>query len=78
METLPWLEESPLTVLVAPGEVPAAVVTRLRPENLIVYGSREPQAEKANPPKPSPYLTRHGAITLTFTEKGATCNQWRP
>ncbi len=77
-ETLPWVEENPLTVLVAPGEVPAAVVTRLRPENLIVYGSREPQAEKANPPKPSPYLTRHGAITLTFTEKGATCNQWRP
>jgi hypothetical protein len=78
LETLPWLEESPLTVLVAPGEVPAAVVNRLRPEHLIVYGSREPQAEKANPAGPSPYLTRHGAVTLSFSEKGATCNQWRP
>ena len=78
LETLPWLEEERLTVLVAPGDVPAAVVARLKPETLVLYGRREPEAENLNLPETSTYLTRQGAVTLTFTEKGVTCNQWRP
>lgn len=78
LEKLPWLEASPLTVLVAPGDVPPAIVARLRPETLVLYGRRELEPKKANFFGPSTYLTRQGAVTLTLTEKGATVNQWRP
>jgi hypothetical protein len=75
---LPWREQDPLAVLVAPGEVPPALVARLQPKTLVLYGQRLPHSDKANPAEPRTYLTRQGAVTLTFTEAGATCNQWRP
>jgi ComEC/Rec2-related protein len=78
LEMLPGLKESPLAVLVAPGDVSPAVVARLQPETLVLYGHREPGAKNPDPAGPSPYLTRQGAVTLTFTGKGATCTQWRP
>jgi hypothetical protein len=78
LENVPWLENSHLTVLVAPEDLPPAVVARLKPETLVLYGRREPEAENLNLPETSTYLTRQGAVTLTFTEKGVTCNQWRP
>jgi len=77
LENLPWPEDSPLTVLVAPGDVPANVLARLKPENLICYGSREPGAGIVDPSRPT-RLTRNGAATLTFTGKGAFLTQWRP
>jgi len=77
MENLPWPEGSPLTVLVAPGDVPARVLARLKPENLVCYGSREPGAGVIDPSRPT-CLTRNGAVTLTFTSQGALLSQWRP
>ncbi len=77
LENLPWPENSPLTVLVAPGDLPANVLARLKPENLICYGSRDPGAGIVDPSRPT-RLTRNGAVTLTFTEKGASLSQWRP
>ena len=78
LENLPWREGEPLEALVAPGEVPPAVVARLKPKTLVLYGRRPPQADKARPAGPSTYLTQKGAVTLTFTEAGATCTQWPP
>jgi competence protein ComEC len=77
LENLPWPEESPLTVLIAPGDVPAGVLARLKPENLICYGERVPGAGVVDPSRPT-CLTRNGAVTLTFTGKGALLSQWRP
>jgi len=77
LEKLPWLEEERLAVLVAPGDVPAAVVARLKPEALVLYGSREPESG-ADHLEATTYLTRQGAVTVTFTEEGAACSQWRP
>jgi ComEC/Rec2-related protein len=77
LEKLPWPEGSPLTVLVAPGDVPARVLARLQPKNLICYGSREPGAGVVDPSRPT-CLTRNGAVTLTFTGKGEFLSQWRP
>jgi hypothetical protein len=76
LESLPWLEDNPLTLLVAPGDVSAELVARLRPENLICYGSRAPGAG-IDPSRPT-CLTRNGAATLTFTGKGASLSQWHP
>lgn len=78
LENLPWREEDPLAVLVAPGDVPPAVVARLQPKTLVLYGRREPQADTAGPAGSSTYLTRQGAVTLTFTKAGTACTQWRP
>ncbi len=78
VEKLPWPEDSPLAVLVAPGDVPPSVVARLKPKSLVFYGSRGPEPQRANPSRPPTYLTRQGAVTLTFTEKGAAFRQWRP
>ena len=77
LENLPWPEGSPLTVLVAPGDVPSLVLARLKPENLICYGSKEPGAGVVDPSRPT-CLTKNGAVTLTFTGKGAVLSQWRP
>jgi competence protein ComEC len=77
VESLPWPEGCPLTVLVAPGEAPAAVVARLKPENLVLYGSPEPGAGSQDPSRPT-RLTRDGAVTLTCTGKSASLSQWRP
>ena len=77
LEKLPWPEESPPTVLVAPGDSSPAVVARLQPENLILYGSRESGAGSSDLSRPT-CLTRNGAVTLTFTEKGLSLSQWRP
>ena len=77
LEKLPR-EEGPLTVLVAPHDVLPAVVARLKPETLILYGNQEPEAENLSLSKISTYLTRHGAVTLTLSEQGVACNQWRP
>jgi competence protein ComEC len=76
LENLPWPEGSPLTVLVAPGDVPAQVLARLKLENLICYGSKDPGAGVIDPSRPT-RLTKNGAVTLTFTGKGATLSQWR-
>ena len=78
VEKLPCPEESPLAVLVAPGDVPAAVVARLKPGNLVFYGSRGPEGGNANRSRPTTYLTRQGAVTLTLTEKGTSFRQWIP
>jgi competence protein ComEC len=78
LQNTPWREEDPLTVLVAPGEVPPAVVARLKPKTLVLYGQRAPQADTTKPARPCTYLTRQGAVTLTFTEAGAAGSQWRP
>jgi competence protein ComEC len=78
VEKLPWPEDSPLAVLVAPVDVPPSVVARLKPKSLVFYGSRGPEPQSANPSRPPTYLTREGAVTLTFTEKGAAFRQWRP
>ena len=78
VEKLPCPEESPLAVLVAPGDVPAAVVARLKPGNLVFYGSRGPEGGNANRSRPPTYLTRQGAVTLTLTEKGTSFRQWIP
>ena len=78
VERLPGLTASPLTVLVASTDVPAAVVARLKPETLVLYGFRRPTA---NPETPSPLptdFTRQGAVNLTITREGATCEQFRP
>jgi competence protein ComEC len=77
LENLPWPEDRPLTVLVAPGDVPARVLARLKPENLICYGSKEPGAGIADPSRPT-RLTRNGAVSVNFTGKGAFLSQWRP
>jgi hypothetical protein len=77
LENLPWPEDSPLTVLVAPGDVPARVLARLKPKNLICYGSKETGAGVVDPSRPT-CLTRNGAVTLTFTGKGEFLSQWRP
>jgi hypothetical protein len=77
LENLPWPEDSPLTVLVGPGDVPARVLARLKPENLICYGSKEPGAGIVDSSRPT-CLTRNGAATLTFTGRGASLSQWRP
>jgi ComEC/Rec2-related protein len=77
LENLPWPEDSPLAVLVAPGEVSPRVVARLQPEQLICYGLKEPGAGVVDPPRPT-CLTRNGATTLIFTEKGVSLSQWRP
>jgi hypothetical protein len=76
LESLPWPEDNPLTLLVAPGDVPAELVERLRPENLICYGSRAPGAG-IDPSRPT-CLARNGTATLTFTGKGASLSQWHP
>lgn len=79
LESLPTnLAESPLTALVAPGEAAAALAARLRPEQVIVYGFRKTEAGKYGSSRPSTYLTRDGAVTLTMSEAGASCRQWRP
>jgi hypothetical protein len=78
VEKLPWPEEGPLAVLVAPGDVPASVVARLKPKSLVFYGFRRPERGSADPSRPITYLTRQGAVTLTFTEQGASFRQWRP
>jgi competence protein ComEC len=78
VKKLPWPEESPLAVLVAPEDVPPSVVARLKPGNLVFYGSRGPEGGNVDPSRPPAYLTRQGAVTLTFTEKGAFFRQWRP
>jgi hypothetical protein len=77
LDNLPWQQGSPLTVLVAPGDVPAGVLSKLKPENLVCYGSRGPVAGVVDPSRPT-CLTRNGAVTLTFSGKGATLSQWRP
>jgi competence protein ComEC len=77
LENLPWPEDGPLTLLVAPGDVPAAVVARLKPDNLICYGDKVPGAGVVDPARPT-LLTRNGAVTLTFTSTGPTLSQWRP
>jgi len=74
LEKLP-LEEGPLTILVAAGDVPPALVARLQPETLVLYGHRVPGAEKAHGFRTPTYLTRQGAVTLTLTEKGVTVDQ---
>ncbi len=79
LESLPAeLAGGPLTALIAPGEAAAALAARLRPEMVIVYGSRKPEAGEADPSRPPVYLTRDGAVTLTLGQAGATCKQWRP
>jgi len=77
LENLPWPEDRPLAALVAPGEVSEAVVARLKPANLICYGSRAPEAGIIDPSRPT-CLTRDGAVTLVLTEGGAFLRQWRP
>jgi len=77
LENLPWPEAGPLTVLVAPGDAYAAAVARLKPENLVLYGSREPAAGNTGLSR-STRLTKQGAVTLTFTDKGASLSQWGP
>ena len=74
---LPWPQEAPLDVLIAPGDASPAVVARLKPENLILYGSREPGAGLSGSSRP-PCLTRNGAVTCTFTDQGARLSQWSP
>jgi hypothetical protein len=44
----------------------------------VLYGHRKLEPQEANFFNPTTYLTRQGAVTLTLTEKGATCSQWRP
>jgi competence protein ComEC len=77
-ESAPDLEENSLTVLVAPGEAPAVVVDRLKPGKVILYGSKIREAGKGDASRPPIYQTRRGTVTVTFSEQGATCNQWRP
>ena len=74
---LPWPQENPLDVLIAAGDASPAVVARLKPENLILYGSREPGAGLSGSTRP-PCLTKNGAVTCTFTDQGARLSQWRP
>jgi ComEC/Rec2-related protein len=78
VEKLPWPEGSSLAVLVAPGDVLASVVARLKPESLVCYGFRRPEPGSAKPSQPITYLTRKGAVTLTFTEQGTSFKQWTP
>ncbi len=78
LEKLP-LEEGPLAVLVAAGDVPPAVVARHKPETLVLYGHWVPEAENAPGSRGPTYLARQGAVTLTLTEKGVvTVDQWGP
>jgi hypothetical protein len=77
-EALPWLEENPLTALIAPREVSAGMVQRLSPEKLILYGSRDAGAGTSYYSRPNIFLTQEGAVTLTCTAKGAALSQWRP
>ncbi len=77
LANLPWPQEAPLDVLIASGDAAPAVVARLKPENLILYGSREPGAGLSGSSRP-PCLTRNGAVTCTFTDQGARLSQWRP
>ncbi len=78
-ERLPWQTvDSRLTALVAPRDVPAAVVARLKPEALVLYGSQESAAAPETLSLPTTYLTRKGAVSLTISREGATFRQWRP
>jgi len=78
MEKLPWPEASSLSALIAPGDVPPAVVDRLKPEGLVLYGSRVSAAGSENLSLPTTYLTRQGAVSLTIAREGTTFKQWRP
>ena len=62
----------------APRDVPAAVVARLKPEALVLYGSQESAAAPETLSLPTTYLTRKGAVSLTISREGATFRQWRP
>jgi len=77
LENLPWPEGARLTALVAPGDASPAAVARLQPENLILYGSKENGAGNPDASRPT-CLTRKGAVTLTFTGKGASLSQYDP
>jgi len=78
-ESLPWPEDSPLAVLVAAeGDASAAAAAaRLKPEQVILYGSRGPGGGDAGLSPPA-WLTRNGAVTVTFSGKKTSLEQWRP
>ncbi|MGQ9688242.1 MAG: ComEC/Rec2 family competence protein [Desulfobaccales bacterium] len=76
--SLSELKEESVEVLVAPGEMPPAVIERLKPATIILYGSKTLGAGKGDLSRPPIYRTRRGAVTVTVSDRGATCTQWRP
>ena len=70
--------EDSLEILVAPGEVPPALLERLKPATVILYGSKTRGAGKGDSSRPLIYKTRSGAVTVTIGDQAATCTQWHP